>query len=147
MHHANLRRLWTLVGMAAASAGVAACTTEPVGCDICTTSAIVYGTVRSGGGFPVARAQVSVEARQTSCRGMNVDLSGGAATTDTIGNYRVELISPFSPTAVCLVVTAQPPASASPAIPAGDTGHVIRLQPSGEPRDSVRVDLVLRSSK
>ena len=147
MRPANLRRLLPLVGPVAAVAAFAACTTEPVGCDICTTSAIVYGTVRSGSGFPVARARVSVEARETSCRGTLVDFSGAFATTDSIGNYRVGLVSPFSPTAVCLIVTAQQPESVTPASLAADTGHVIRLQPSSEPRDSVRVDLVLRSSK
>jgi hypothetical protein len=135
-----------LLGMLAATAAVAACTTEPSGCDICTTSAIVYGTVWSGGGFPVARARVSVEARETSCRGANVNLTGDTATTDTLGHYRVNVVSPVAPTAVCLIVTGQSAASSTPAGTAADTGHVVRLQPT-EPRDSVRVDLVLRSSK
>ena len=121
--------------------------TEPQGCDICTTSAVVYGTVRSAAGVAVAGARITVEARKTSCSASSMGGLRDPTTTDSQGYYRGIVISPIGPTAVCLITTAAPPAGSS-YVAATDTGHVVRLQPDyppGQMRDSVRVDLVLPS--
>lgn len=140
-----MRRTIVETAFAIVCATALACSldTGPRGCDICTTSAIVFGTVRSASGTPVPGARVSVEARETSCRGTQI--GGEDAIADTSGAYRVRLRSPEAPTAVCLVVTGVPPTS-SGMMSGSDTGHVVRMQPDygrDESTDSVRVDLTL----
>ena len=123
--------------------------TEPQGCDICTTSTVVYGTVRSVAGVAVSGVRITVDARKTSCSANSIGALRGPATTDSQGFYRAIVISYFAPTAVCLITTAAPPGGSS-YVGAADTGHVVRLQPDYPPgqqsRDSVRVDLVLPSN-
>lgn len=114
----------------------------PSGCDICTTSAVVYGTVRSSDGNALSAARITIEARSPSCRSDDTGLNSGSIATDSLGNYRGYVISLFAPTAVCLIVTAQPADSARFRI-AADTGHVVSLESSDASQDSVRVDLVV----
>ena len=68
----------------------------------------------------------------------------GAIATDSLGNYRAFVISDFRPTAVCLIVTAQP-ADTGRFHVAADTGHVVSLESdyTNQGQDSVRVDLVV----
>jgi hypothetical protein len=114
----------------------------PSGCDICITSAVVYGTVRSSGGNALPAARITIEARAPSCRSDGIGGNSGSITTDSLGNYRGFVISDFAPGAVCLIVTAQPADSARFRITA-DTGHVVSLGSSDASQDSVRVDLVV----
>jgi hypothetical protein len=122
-----------------------ACFTEPRGCDLCTTAAIVYGRVQMAPGGPVAVARVSVDVRTPSCRSMSVGSIAAPTLTDSLGHYRLLALSPTGPTAVCLIVSAQPP-TASGLATGADTGHVVRLEPTypaNQAFDSVQVDLVL----
>ena len=119
--------------------------TGPRGCDICTTSAIVHGVVRSSTATPVSGVRVSAEARAPSCSSGAIGVADVAALTDARGAYSVRLRSPSAPRAVCLIVLGQPADSVSLRSVA-DTGHVLRLEadyPGGQPHDSVQVDLVL----
>jgi hypothetical protein len=112
----------------------------PSGCDICTTSAIVYGTVRASDGQGLSAVRITIEARAPSCRASGIGVNNGPIVSDSQGNYRGFVISLFAPTAVCLLVTGQPSDSARLRT-AADTGHVVRLEDPGQ--DSVRVDLVV----
>ena len=114
----------------------------PSGCDICTTSAVVYGTVRSSDGNVLTAARITIEARAPSCQADAIGFTSGSIVTDSLGNYRGFVISLFAPTAACLIVTAQPADSVRFRI-AADTGHVVRLESSDGSQDSVRVDLVV----
>ena len=123
--------------------------TAPHACDVCSTSAIVYGTVRSTSELPMAGVRISVQARRFSCRGSDINMFGEPVSSDASGNYRLTVISLFAPTAVCLIVAGQPPVSSGLTM-AADTGHVIRLQPdysADQPHDSVRVDLLVPASR
>jgi hypothetical protein len=126
---------------------VAACGTEPRGCDICTTSAVVYGAVQSATGAPVPSARIAIEARAPDCHGSDDNYFGDPVTSDADGNYRMRVRSLVSPMTVCLIVNVQPPPSTTLTITA-DTGRVVQLRPdytAGQALDSVRVDLVLRA--
>jgi len=121
------------------------CLTEPRGCDLCTTAAIVYGRVHTSSGGSVAAARVSVDIRTPSCRSMSVGSIAAPTVTDSSGHYRLLALSPTGPTAACLIVSAQPPTE-SGLTAAADTGFVVRLQPTSPANqafDSVQVDLVL----
>ncbi len=116
----------------------------PSGCDICTTSAVVYGTVRSSDGNALPAARITIEARAPSCHARGIGFNSGAIATDSLGNYRAFVISLFAPAAVCLIVTAQP-ADTGRFHVAADTGHVVSLESdyANQGQDSVRVDLVV----
>jgi hypothetical protein len=142
-----MRRI-VLVSLALASFFAAGCGfgTDPSGCDICTTSAIVYGTVRDLAGVPIAGVRVAIEARAPSCQSSGIGSNQMPLVTDALGNYRAITLSPSGPRTVCLIVAVQPPAMSAFG-PAADTGHMVRLEddfPATQAHDSVRVDLTLR---
>jgi hypothetical protein len=117
---------------------------EP-GCDLCTTSAIVYGSVHGATGAPVSGASVTADIRIDSCQGMSVGSLGGPSIADALGVYHLRARSLSAPAAACLLLTVQPP-TGSGLRAIVDTGHVVRLQadwPSGAVLDSVRVDFVI----
>jgi hypothetical protein len=65
--------------------------TGPADCDICTTSAIVYGTVRSPDGSPQSTARITIEARAPSCRASGL---GGNNLPIAHDSVRVDLVVP-----------------------------------------------------
>jgi hypothetical protein len=88
---------------------LAACSgpTEPR-CDICTTSALVYGTVVDASGDPVVGAPIDVRVYGDTC--VQGALRGGSDVnvprTNSSGAYRARVISLFQPfTASCFVIT------------------------------------------
>jgi hypothetical protein len=134
-----LRRVSRIAGLAGAT--LLGCSGPS--CDVCTSSAVVYGLVRYAGGGPIAGAQVTVEGRQESCSSPTVVIqsdSGLVAGPD--GAYRTRLISPFGMITACLRVTAVPPgATVEPVVAEGAT---VELNPdfgTNRQRDSTQVDL------
>jgi hypothetical protein len=138
-------RYWTLASITIAIFCGCDWGTGPRGCDICTSSAIVHGAVRSSAGAAVSGVRVSAEARSPSCSSEAIGGADSPGITDTHGVYSMRVRSPTSPRAVCLIVLGQPSDSMS-LRSAADTGHVVRLEadyPGGQPYDSVQVDLIL----
>lgn len=135
--------LATLGGLAACGGG-----TGITGCDLCTSSALVYGTVTSADGSPVPAAMVTASGWRLGCPG-----EGGKGpffdspdlATDESGEFRTVVTALLGPELMCLVVRADPSAD-SGLLPMADTGATVMLTPDfnrAEPMDSVRVDLVL----
>jgi hypothetical protein len=126
-----------------AALGFAACTTEP-GCDVCTTSAIVYGRVTTATGTPVAGARVRVEAFRNTCEGFASGLTNVEPVTAVDGSYRDQSLSPAAPFRACLRVTAMPPAGSGLSAQTVEGAEVQFLDDyRGRERDSVRVDVTL----
>jgi hypothetical protein len=121
---------------------IVACS-EPEGCDICTTSAVVYGTVRQPGGAAVASAPVLIGIYRESCDG-EVEIPGDGLITAADGSYRTQPAAFTGQFTACVRVTVQEPGSS------GDPGvtveGAVEFLPdfgSGQQRDSVRVDVEL----
>ena len=139
------KRLWLLI-LVAVIVGACRSSTQPQGCDICVTGAIVYGSVTTSAGAPVAGARVAVDLHSSSCAVSSAALEAGATLSDATGSYRLVAISPYSPAVQCAIVTVTPPAGVGASVTA-DSSHSVRLQdtyPTTVPLDSVRVDIVLR---
>jgi hypothetical protein len=91
---------------------------EPIGCDLCTTSVTVRGTVRTAAGAPAPGVTVTLEPFSDSCGGRPLlvfDRRTGnppiQLQTDAEGRYQVVLFAPTSPGPRCTRVTVTPPAA------------------------------------
>ena len=116
----------------------------PPGCDICTTSAVIRGTVRRADGTPVPDVAVTIEAHAQSCNGPTYTFSDPVRTAND-GSYRSVPKSLTGPFLACLVVSGLPPASTGLRA-AADSGATVmfRADYGGDGQhDSTRVDLVL----
>jgi hypothetical protein len=115
-------------------------------CDLCTTSAVVYGTVRRSGGAVVAGASIHLGAFRESCDSGDLEVPGDPGlTTGTDGSYRAQLVALSGQFTACVRVMALEPGSASgdPGVTADGMVEFLPDFGSGEPRDSVGVDLEL----
>jgi hypothetical protein len=119
---------------------------EPFLCDICTTSAVVYGVVKRPNGSSIPNAKVSITALEEDC--VPGDAPAGAeGTSNTTGGYRERLISASAPFTACLRVevleAGAPPTSAVVV----EGAQVAFLPDYGEDqrRDSMRVDVEMPS--
>jgi hypothetical protein len=114
-------------------------------CDLCTTSAIVYGTVTRSGS-PVSGASVTVTPIRDNCSSGEPAL-GGELTTSTVndGSYRAHSRTPDAPFTACIRVSVLE--SGSPGGPPvtvdGGTVQFRADYGPGQNRDSVRVDVDL----
>jgi hypothetical protein len=113
------------------------CGSPTRGCDICTTTGVVYGRVTNAGGTPASGVKVSLEGRPGVCPGADQGVAQASAFTDATGRYRAELRSPLSPQTIC--VRASVPL-ANDGVVSG-TGAVVTKETGNPPYDSVRVDL------
>jgi len=102
------------------------CNTSRPLCDICTTSAIIYGSVHFADGAVMSGARVSAEAMMPNC-GANVVAGDVVGFTDARGQYRGRLRSLTSPQMACLIVLVEPSDSVALRA-AADTGHLVRLE-------------------
>jgi hypothetical protein len=121
-----------------------ACATEP-GCDVCTTSAVVYGRVTTATGTPVNGARVKVEAFKTTCGvGFVAAESSIPPLSGPDGSYRDRPLAGIAPFRACLRVTVTPPASSglSARIVEGPEVQFRDDYPRPNP-DSVRIDVSL----
>lgn len=122
------------------------------GCDLCTSSAIVYGSVTSANDGGVAGAQVEVVAWRLGCPSeggkgpLSLEPRDPPLQTDSEGRFRSVVRVLLAPEQICLAVRAAPPME-SGLLPSADTGATVMLTSDFErdepSRDSVKVDLEL----
>ncbi len=137
---------WILV---AACSLVVGC--DSTGCDLCTTSAIVFGRVTNQQAQPVANVPVDVRLFRTTCTQALADGGTDALLprTDSQGNYEAQPFSRAAPfTAQCVQVVIDPRGQVLD-IPT-DTVRAqaaleLRADYKGPARDSVRVDVQIGS--
>lgn len=114
--------------------------TEP-GCDICTTSAVVQGTV-SANGAAVAGAQVIAAVSISGCSETFIENFGPAASSGADGSYAVTVRAMLSPGERCVTLQIVPPTGSGLAART-DTVPALRLRDdSARP---VRRDTLVRS--
>lgn len=134
--------LITLTSLVLAIAGIGC--KQPVVCDLCSTSAVVRGTVRRTNGASVPNALVSAVAHRDSCAGAEY-ASGTPVRTGADGTYQVNLRTSAGPFLACVVVHVSPPdGSGLQAVDASGATVLFRADYGGNTlHDSVTVDLIL----
>jgi hypothetical protein len=120
--------------------------TTEIGCDPCTTSAIVYGTVRTSDGAPIAAARIDVDAYLDQCSGPHWGQTNVPAQSDVDGRYRSSPSSPAAPFSACVVVRVTPPSGSSFASAASSGAFVQFRDSRSTGLDSSRVDIALAAS-
>jgi hypothetical protein len=140
----NLASPWLAARLLAlCGVGAAVACSEPV-CDVCTSSAIIYGRVLHTSGEPVAGNAIVIEAYEESCDSGESQWRWDGPVTGADGSYRTQFRAPAPAFTACLRVTVDLPGSApdhvavdgSPVEFRDDFGSGANL-----PRDSVRVDI------
>jgi hypothetical protein len=107
--------------------------------------AAVYGTVRTATGAPVQGAQLKAVAFVEGCSGATVGV--GYATSDSLGNYRVRILSlggAQNPACVGVSAVGAPPGDSTSVN--GPTVAFLRGVEVGA-EDSVQVDIRLKSTR
>jgi|GEM_PF-3917601 len=137
-----MRRYRTLLsGFACALLLSCSIPTGTCACPPARTHALVYGSVHSQDGQPVAGAQVQATVFRSVC-GAGVgelDPGGNPATSEAAGAYRLHFYSMQGPQAVCVRVMARSASAADSAVV-----HVaLSLRDERVATDSIHVDLVL----
>ena len=131
------------IGSIAVIAFASSCA-DPVGCDVCRTTAIANVFVRDSADLPVAGVPVELRTYLQVC---GLDLRGGEGpwVTGVDGHRRILMSSGYSPhTARCVVVTVNPESDpAQPSARAEFPANVQFRAEDGSPRDSVRLDVVV----
>lgn len=127
--------------------GLVAGCTEPIGCDVCRTTAIANVFVRDSADLPVAGVPVGLRTYLQVC---GLDLRGGTGpmVTGTDGHRRILVSSPYSPhTAQCVVVIVNPNGDSAQATDTVEFPATVQFRAEdGSPRDSVRLDVVIGSN-
>lgn len=125
---------------------IAGCRGTGPDCDLCTTSATVYGRVVDDAVRPVVGATVTVMAYRADCYGAPLPtfpVPAGPVVTDDSGEYATRLRSPSAPFDACLLVRVRPPSRTD----VDAEGARVRFA-SDSPSESqarVRVDVTLPS--
>ena len=140
------------LGLAALAAAVsAACSksaTSTEFCTLCSTAAIVRGTVRDTVGAPAPGAAVSLSVFVRSCGDTAVGvLLSGAGSTDANGQYRYIARTTHAAFTACIDAKATLLADTAFAADTAVTGKPLQFRndyPVGAPLDSLTVDMVLR---
>ena len=134
-----LRRFWSV----AVIAFMASCT-EPIGCDVCRTTAIANVFVRDSADLPIAGVPVALRTYLQVC---GLDLRGGSGpwVTEADGHRRILMSSGYSPhTAQCVVVIVNPNGDSAQATRSIEFPSSVQFRAEdGSPRDSVRLDVVI----
>lgn len=118
---------------------------NPVGCDPCFTSAVVYGSVTDTR-VPIGpRLVISIRAYEDDCK---VSLKGfGNAILDASGGYRTAMHSRYSNfVAVCLAVSVRDTALGLETTLDVREDLDFRYLPSAATYDSVRLDITVDST-
>lgn len=129
-----------LAGLASAILLSCGTPTGVCACPPARTHAVLYGTVRSAAGEPVAGAQVQATLFRSVCGEGYVESPDAApAITDAGGTYRMHLFSVSGPQTVCAHVVAREAGAADSAL----VHAALTLRHEGAVPDSLRADLVL----
>jgi hypothetical protein len=138
-----------ILALFAAVLSLSSCAEDPMGCDPCSTSAVVFGVVTDSLGATVADFPLELRVLQGSCA--DGSLRAGAMTrTNSVGRYRERLVSLYSPfTADCVEIIAN--YNSDPRWPLVRSEHTVALEfradwPAGEPHDSLRIDVSVTPS-
>jgi hypothetical protein len=130
------------------SAACSSSTTSTNFCTLCTTAAIVKGTVRDTAGAPAPGAAVGLSVFVRSCGDTAVGVGlTGAAATDAFGQYRYIARTTHPAFTACIDARAKLLADTAFAADTAVTGHPLQFRndyPVGAPLDSLTVDMVLR---
>jgi len=142
------RALVLVVLAGAASAACSKSTTSTDFCTLCTTAAIVKGTVRDAAGAPAPGAAVGLRVFAGSCGDSAVGVGlTGAAATDANGQYRYIARTTHPAFTACIDAQATLLADTAMVDDTAVTGHPLQFRndyPVGAPLDSMTVDMVLR---
>ena len=130
-----------MLGLCSAEA-VVACS-DPV-CDVCTSSAIIYGRVVRATGEPVTGRSIVIEAFRESCDSGESQWIWDGPVTGSDGGYRTQFRYPGPAFTACPRVTVELPGAVPDRVTVD--GPAVEFRDdfgSGatERRDSVRVDL------
>jgi hypothetical protein len=132
-------RLFALCSVGA----VVACSDPDPVCDICTTSAIIYGRVQHATGQPVAGNPILIEAHEESCASATIHAASEMGlVTGSDGSYRARLRAAVGPFTACPRVTIELPGSDPDRVTVD--GPTVEFREDFGPnqrRDSVRVDV------
>lgn len=115
--------------------------TDGCACSPARTHALVYGTVQSAAGDPVAGAEVRATVFRSVCGEGREDIDPAAnpVASDAAGNFRLPFRTDLPPVAACVRVSARTADAADSAV-----AHVaLALRQGGAVPDSARVDLIL----
>lgn len=137
----NCRR-WIALSMTLLLA--VACSEDRLVNGLATSSAIVFGTVATPEEGPVEGALVEIVVWDAGC-GNDPRWARVTQASDEFGSYRHIITSAGGTFEGCLAVTAEPPGAGLQT--AADTGATVTFtldRDRNDPRDSVRVDLVMR---
>ncbi len=119
---------------------------NPAGCDLCTTSALVYGTVHDTAGTPEGQARVTLQSDSGSCASPIANrqrvLATATGLTDSTGQFRLAIASPPAPVAVCIAVQAVEGADTGQAT--ADSVWFTAGFPPGDARYSALADVVIQ---
>jgi hypothetical protein len=116
-----------------------ACAGPTRGCDVCTQSATVYGTVSDGAGEPAGGAEVRAYVGAEPCAARPAPEEAGRTAADGAGRYRLQVKSVF-PAAPCVQLEA----TRAGGTPVRVEVPAVRFKPTAQaslPYDSVRVDV------
>ena len=137
-----MRRYRTLLtGSACALLLSCSIPTETCACPPARTHALIYGSVHSPAGQPIAGAQVQATVFRSVCGEGTSEFgpNGNPVTSEAAGAYRLRFYSMLGPQAVCVRVTARSTSAADSSVV-----HVaLALRNESVAPDSIRVDLVL----
>ena len=123
-----------------------------VECDVCITSAVVFGTVTDAAGQPASGLPIDIRLFADDCPGEM--LRGGSDSavprTNATGQYEAKVISLWSPfTARCFQITANPDELTQWPTARFERAGILLLQPDTErdERDRLRLDIQLPASE
>ena len=133
-----VRRLFALWSLGA----VVACS-DPV-CDVCTSSAIIYGRVLHASGESVAGNPILIEAYEESCDSGEIQWIWTGPVTGSDGSYRTQFLYPGPAFTACPRVTVELPGSVPDHVTVDGSPVEFRDDfgwGANSRRDSVRVDI------
>jgi len=119
-------------------------------CSLCSTAAIVKGTVHDSLGAAQAGAVVTVHVAAYRCSGATVGFVVSGVypdTTDSTGKYRYSIRTPNPQFPACIEAKAVLAADTAYGADVVDSTKLLNFQndyPAGSPLDSLTVDLVVR---
>ena len=151
MTHVQDRRMRTRDAsvMAVLLIGCVACSlAEPQGCDLCTTSAVVYGVVRDEGGSPVPGAVITIDVFFADTARFRGSLSAYSryhpTQSNAAGAFRDQPFTPMAPFRARLKEQVIPPSAFADTVTVDNALVDFRSDYRGPVRDSVRIDFVVR---
>jgi hypothetical protein len=119
-----------------------ACEEPTRGCDVCTYSAIVYGTVTNSSGAPVDGAFVRAHSAMSPCSEGQFSITTQVVSSE--GRFRIQ-VGALAPAPVCVQIEVASPSGAFPSQRVDVPQVRFKLTADASlPYDSVNVDVRLQ---